>query len=126
MSRTQPTDSEWAEMLFRCAYCKAGPGEWCETVRGRNRRVGQSARYLHNARWQAVREVIRLSGWQGYLEQQRAQAGELRRQNVALRGGLVALRGELEQCVARYREFPDPRPVITRIGKILDSAKEQQ
>lgn len=124
MTRTQPTDTQWASMQFACSTCRASRGQWCEAIRGDAPFMGNPARYLHVARWRAVREVIRLSGWEAWMADEHARAAALRQERNQLAGGLLAFQGELEQVVARWPgRLVAPGPLIDRITSILTTAK---
>lgn len=55
---------------YSCDYCKAGPGQWCET------KSGARAEWLHVARSYPVNEAYHL-GWQGEEEEMRARIKSL-------------------------------------------------
>jgi len=56
VSRTQPTESQQAELRETCADCGAKPGDWCTTKSGRWTGYLHSSRYyLARARVQRVR-----------------------------------------------------------------------
>lgn len=79
MSATEPTDVQLAEMQFRCDFCMVGPGEWCRS------KSGKRAQYLHFHRWEAVMDVIKLSGFAAEEEHQR-------RLIIKLRQGISTIR----------------------------------
>lgn len=117
MSRRHATDSELAELHFPCMKCGARPDQWCLT------RTGRQSTGLHSARWGMVRAVIRLAGWEEWVEDEQARARMFRQQRDLLVGGTVALQGELRQVADRGCLAP-PALLIERIDTILAAAKE--
>lgn len=66
MSRTQPTQTEQAELMFDCSFCEVSAGEWCTRMTER----WMWAKDLHSPRYERVREVIKLSGYGQMLDDQ--------------------------------------------------------
>lgn len=77
MSQNEPHEMEQAQLRFTCRTCSAPPGGWCRTA------SSHSAQRLHAPRYEAVMEVVRLSGYEQWvtdLEHERIQL----RQKLAL------------------------------------------
>lgn len=87
MSRIKPSDIERAELLFECPRCLANPRQWCFV-----RSSARPAKYLHEGRWLAVREVNSLSGLPAALEAEWERSREIRNAVTTLRKDIEAWR----------------------------------
>lgn len=87
MSRTKPDEIDRAGLLFECPRCLANPGQWCFV-----RHSARPAKYLHQARWQLVREVERLTGTFAALDAEWERSREIRNAITTLRKDIEAWR----------------------------------